>query len=278
MGLFFYIFAIAGLAGSVLMITSRNPVHSALWFAAVVLATTGLFVLLGASFLAAGTIIVYAGAIIVTFLFVLMLSQADGPSDENDRTREPLIGTLAGFAFTGLLLFALLHVHDANATLPQPPLSPADKATLKDILARLDRAPAAGPATALVKATDGPRMDLDLLVQKVEGRVYFLGATPPPPWDTVFARAEKVRTASKALENAVTLPPTEAVKALDAVKSQSRLLLGSGDLPARNVGTLGLLLYSEHLLAVEMAGTLLLVAAIGAVALVGRNDKKGAVA
>jgi len=55
----------------------------------------------------AATVIIYAGAIVVTFLFVLMLSAAGGASDENDRSREPLLGSLAGFAFTGLVLFAL---------------------------------------------------------------------------------------------------------------------------------------------------------------------------
>ncbi len=59
-------------------VTSRNPVYSALWFASVVLSTSGLFLLADAPFLAAGTIIVYAGAIIVTFLFVIMLAQMEG--------------------------------------------------------------------------------------------------------------------------------------------------------------------------------------------------------
>src|SRR5262249_37896676 len=72
-GLFFYAFGIAAVGGGVLMVTSRDPVYSALWFAAVVLSTAGLFLLSGAQFLAAGTVIVYAGAIIVTFLFVIML-------------------------------------------------------------------------------------------------------------------------------------------------------------------------------------------------------------
>ncbi len=62
----------------VLTITSRDPIHSALWFAAVVLSTSGLFLLAEAQFLAAGTVIVYAGAIIVTFLFVIMLAQMEG--------------------------------------------------------------------------------------------------------------------------------------------------------------------------------------------------------
>ena len=54
--------------------------RSALAFAMVVLSTCGLFLLLAAPFLSAATIIIYAGAIIVTFLFVIMLSRQEGPS------------------------------------------------------------------------------------------------------------------------------------------------------------------------------------------------------
>ena len=75
---FFYIFSGSAIVGALLTVTSRNPIYSALWFASVVLSTCGLFLLASAPFLAAGTIIVYAGAIIVTFLFVIMLAQMEG--------------------------------------------------------------------------------------------------------------------------------------------------------------------------------------------------------
>ena len=58
---FFYIFSATALSARFLTVTSRNPIYSALWFASVVLSTTGLFLLASAPFLAAGTIIVYAG-------------------------------------------------------------------------------------------------------------------------------------------------------------------------------------------------------------------------
>ena len=67
------------------MITDKNPVYSALWFALVTLAVCGLFLLNSAPFLAASTIIVYAGAIIVTFLFVIMLAQQSGPTAGYDQ-------------------------------------------------------------------------------------------------------------------------------------------------------------------------------------------------
>jgi len=104
--LFFNIFSISSVLAASLMITSRDPVHSALWFAVVVLSTSGLFLLAGASFLGAGTIIVYAGAIIVTFLFVIMLAQSDGRAVYDRLAFAPERASLTGF----ILIWALLVV------------------------------------------------------------------------------------------------------------------------------------------------------------------------
>ena len=77
------------LASRAVFVTQRNPARGAIAFAFVVVSVCGLFLTLAAPFLAAASVVVYAGAVIVTFLFVLMLSQVHGPSDENDRSREP---------------------------------------------------------------------------------------------------------------------------------------------------------------------------------------------
>jgi NADH:ubiquinone oxidoreductase subunit 6 (subunit J) len=69
-GLFFGFSGVA-VAFAFLMITGRNPARSALAFAVVILSTCGLFLLLAAPFLMAATIVIYAGAIIVTFLFIM---------------------------------------------------------------------------------------------------------------------------------------------------------------------------------------------------------------
>ena len=71
----FYVFAAVAVLCAGLMITDRNPLYAALWFALTTLAVCGLFLINSAPFLAAATIIVYAGAIVVTFLFVIMLAQ-----------------------------------------------------------------------------------------------------------------------------------------------------------------------------------------------------------
>ena len=101
----FGLFSLGALGFGTVLVVQRNPARGAIAFAFVILSTCGLFLLLAAPFLMAATIIIYAGAIIVTFLFVLMLSQVQGPSDENDhRSREPLFGSLAGFAYrTGVV-------------------------------------------------------------------------------------------------------------------------------------------------------------------------------
>jgi NADH-quinone oxidoreductase subunit J len=106
-GLFFYLFSIGALVGALLTVTSRNPVYSALWFASVVLSTAGLFLLAGAQFLAAGTVIVYAGAIIVTFLFVIMLAQAEGKAGYDRAARAPATATITCFLLFWCLLYTL---------------------------------------------------------------------------------------------------------------------------------------------------------------------------
>jgi NADH-quinone oxidoreductase subunit J len=103
----FWTFASAALVSGVLMITSRNPVYAALWFALVTLSTCGLFLLQRAPFLAAATIVVYAGAIVVTFLFVMMLAQQSGATIYDQRSRQPLAATVAAFLLLGALLYTL---------------------------------------------------------------------------------------------------------------------------------------------------------------------------
>ena len=73
----FYLFAVALLTGGVLTVVSRNPVHSVLWLILSFISAAGLFVLLGAEFVAMLLIIVYVGAVAVLFLFVVMMLDVD---------------------------------------------------------------------------------------------------------------------------------------------------------------------------------------------------------
>lgn len=103
----FWTFSIAALLCAVLMITSRKPVYAALWFALVTFSTCGLFLLQSAPFLAAATVIVYAGAIIVTFLFVMMLAQQAGATVYDQRARQPFAATVIAFILLGALLYTI---------------------------------------------------------------------------------------------------------------------------------------------------------------------------
>ena len=127
----FWIFATAAVACAVLMITSRHPVYAALWFALVTLSTCGLFLLQSAPFLAAATVIVYAGAIVVTFLFVIMLAQQSGATIHDQRSRQPFAATFAAFVLLGALLFTLESWSEQSGGLATEP-----RATTANLLSR----------------------------------------------------------------------------------------------------------------------------------------------
>ena len=73
----FYVFAVVAVVAGLLVVTAKNPVHSVLWLILTFLSATGLFVLLGAEFLAMLLMIVYVGAVMVLFLFVVMMLDVD---------------------------------------------------------------------------------------------------------------------------------------------------------------------------------------------------------
>jgi NADH-quinone oxidoreductase subunit J len=74
---FFYLFSIVAIASAVMVVTSRNPVHSVLYLILCFFNAAGLFILLGAEFLAMILVVVYVGAVAVLFLFVVMMLDVD---------------------------------------------------------------------------------------------------------------------------------------------------------------------------------------------------------
>jgi len=102
----FYYMAAAGVASALLAVTRKNPVHSMLWVLALFMHIAGIFLLLGAEFLAAVQVIVYAGAILIFYLFVLML--LDLPDEEAGprfSTHWPLAAAV-GMSFAALAWLA----------------------------------------------------------------------------------------------------------------------------------------------------------------------------
>ena len=88
-------------------VTLRNPVYSAIWFAMSLLGTAGLFLAQGAQFLGVATIVVYAGAILVTFLFVLMLANPSGHAWYDRLSWEAPLSAATGAAMIGVLTAVL---------------------------------------------------------------------------------------------------------------------------------------------------------------------------
>ncbi len=176
----FWMLAAVTVTSAAAMISMRSPVYCAIWFAMTLLGTAGLFLFQGAQFLAVATIVVYAGAIVVMFLFLIMLAQPQG--------------------------------HEYY-----------------------DRISWGSPA-ALFSAIAGAVMVLTLTTAIVSA-----GSISPNPTDETVGN-----TASE-----------------------------FGTQTPHHVATLGGVLFSRHLLAVEIGGTLLLIALVGAVAIImhGRRQE-----
>jgi NADH-quinone oxidoreductase subunit J len=101
----FFVFAIIAVAGAVLLIVAREPIHSALSLIMVMVALAALYLMLGAEFVAAVQVIVYAGAIMVLFVFVIMLLNAG----MEERTNWSKVAKYAGLPLGVFLLFELAH-------------------------------------------------------------------------------------------------------------------------------------------------------------------------
>lgn len=228
---FFFILSAIAVAAAVRMITHERPVYSALYFILVVLSSAGLFLLLLAEFMAFALIIVYAGAILITYVFVLMLAQQAAQAQsapEYDRVpREPAAAVLVGFVM--LALFASMLI------------DPSRRAPLPD----------AADARAARWAT------LDTMRGQLEQRV--LAREPAFNWppladdEGLLLRAEPDGSAS--VRGTAGDPPTPVVVVLD-----------EDDLP-ENVQLVGIALVADFPVSLELAGVILLLAMFGAVVL-----------
>jgi NADH-quinone oxidoreductase subunit J len=110
----FFVLAAVAVLGAVSLILQRHPIHSALSLIVVMVALAGLYLLLGAEFVAAVQIIVYGGAIMVLFVFVIMLLNAG----EEERTNFSKLATYAGIplalATAGLIAAAIVRSSSAS--------------------------------------------------------------------------------------------------------------------------------------------------------------------
>lgn len=107
--IYFYIFSVIAIGAALRVITHPKPVYAALYFILTILATGGLFLILSAEFMAFALIIVYAGAILITYLFVIMLA-TQAPEENVEylaeydvKARDPEVAAFVGFVLLGVL-------------------------------------------------------------------------------------------------------------------------------------------------------------------------------
>ena len=201
----FLIVSLVAVISAAATIVSRSPVYAAIWFALSLAGVAGVLLVLGAQFLGVATIVVYAGAILVMFLFVLMLAQPAGLAPYDRVSNEPFLSALAGAVLLGVLSLSI---------------------------GRLS----AGPATCC----------------ELPSRA---SATP------------LIATPSAAADVA-----TPAAASTNAAAAAGAISTATDPLAANHVARLGGELFGRHLVAVEAAGVLLLVALIGAIAVVSRGE------
>lgn len=108
--LVFILLSIMAVGSAVMMIASKSPVHSVLWLIVVFFSISGHYILLNAQFLAIVNIIVYAGAIMVLFLFVVMLMNLNAETEPIKNYRLQLIGIISGGTLLLIILSAVMKI------------------------------------------------------------------------------------------------------------------------------------------------------------------------
>ncbi len=138
-GLVFYLFAFVTIASAVMVISSRNPVHSVFFLILAFFNSAALFVLMGAEFLAMILVVVYVGAVAVLFLFVVMMLDINFSQLREGFLQYLPIGALIGL----ILLIELVLVFGAWVTAPEAdavaslPIPPVDEVTNTEAIGRV---------------------------------------------------------------------------------------------------------------------------------------------
>lgn len=279
----FLTFAAVALTGGFMLVTQKNPAHAALSFTLVIIATCGIFLLNGAPFLMAATIIIYAGAIIVTFLFVLMLAAQPGLSDADARSREPFLASLAGFILLGAMLCVIQRAYEHKKL--QPVMNQLRQIALakdieeanavlagfegKSLPDRLDK----WKKTLVPFFQDEDSQNVLLLLEEAWGDLKGMKSITLSllqklqETGNLFQPSVPKRTAPLAQSPFSGVPGTQVPPMGPAAARPKELL------PAANTEALGRSLFTDYLVPVLGAAILLLVATIGAIAIAGRRGE-----
>src|SRR5215831_10317729 len=112
----FWCLSVLALFSALMMVTSKNPVHSVLWLIVTFFAISGHYILLNAQFLGIVNLIVYAGAIMVLFLFVIMLMNLNAETEPHKNKWLRLAGIVAGGCLLLVLVAALKQAETKGST------------------------------------------------------------------------------------------------------------------------------------------------------------------
>jgi len=245
--LFFYAFSALALLAGLRVITHHRPVYSALYFILTIIATAGMFLLLSAEFMAFALIIIYAGAILITYLFVIMLAtQAPAEGDEelqaeyDTTSREPWLAAMAGFVLLGLLTTMMFR---GVGELP-----PARAETDSQVLAVLP-----GKVEGIIRTTDqNGHREVPISLSDTER----------------LKRVTDPATGEETGVLAVSHSPEgwAQVTAVDE-EGHERLITMDHEFAPTNVERLGINLLRDHPMTIEIAGIILLMAMLGATVL-----------
>ncbi|WP_029416251.1 NADH-quinone oxidoreductase subunit J [Brevundimonas bacteroides] len=134
-GIAFYVMSAVAVVAGLLVVTARNPVHSVLWLILAFFSSAGLFVLLGAEFLAMLLVVVYVGAVAVLFLFVVMMLDVDFVRlREGFASYLPLAAIVAGILLAEMVMISILVAQGgAAADAAAPVVYGADRTNVEAI-------------------------------------------------------------------------------------------------------------------------------------------------
>lgn len=297
--LFFYIFAAIGLGAALRVVTHQRPVYAALYFILTIISSAGLFLLLAAEFMTFAIVIIYAGAILITYLFVIMLA-TQAPTEEaveaiseyDAQSREPILSTIVGFA----LLAALIGMMGVGVRELPPPTGPGPEEALKRLPGRVqtfleglgiaqDVYPAAYMAPALPMRSLSAEERAARTAEMQSWLASHSGYTIAPAADGSIGRITltlrdpehfqaRIDAAQSGESSADVRPLSQKALSLLAFRQVARVgdvstvvMNLPPDVAPENLETVGLALVGEHPLSLELAGVILLLAMIGAVVL-----------
>ncbi len=135
----FYVFAAVAVLSAILVVVNRNPVYSVLFLILTFFNAAGLFVLLGAEFLAMMLVVVYVGAVAVLFLFVVMMLDINFAALREGFVRYAWIGAIIGVVLAAEIIFVIASgaITPAVSVLAGSPTPPADQIGNTEALGRI---------------------------------------------------------------------------------------------------------------------------------------------